>query len=652
MAVSKLSKLSILAEKKYQDTILTLLQGMQNIEVEDSLHIEENQEWLATYFPEMNEFDVTDQSSYNYLLTQIRDAISFIRNHGSSKQRIVTLKRDDMDILQLEKEYDEPSLREMLENIQRLQENWEEAAKNRRYWEEAESWATTWQTIDIEPTDQLRYVSYFLANVPEEQWEEVRAYLTEHHVHLEVHQTTKKDVAFSGLYLKNEAEILGKLSEMGVTFEENPYETSPRKLLTQAKEELKTITENQKIQAIDIGFYKKQVGYLQLNEEILLAKLSRETVKETLASSDYLIVIRGWVDNAELTSIQENLTNFLPDDAVYYSIEAPTRHQIKQNVVPTKLTNKKLIQPFESLTGMYALPKYEEIDPTPWMAPFYLVFFGMMVADLGYGILMLLATTIGLKLLKLPTGTRKFVKMFQLLSVSVIFWGTIYGSAFGVTLPFQLLSPTNDFMTIFMISLIFGGIQIFTGLFLAAKENIKKKAYLSAIGDGFAWQGLLAGIFIGAAGALMLDSTALKNTGITIAIISAISIVLVPLIQSKSKVGGFFSGLYALYGITGYIGDFVSYSRLMALGISGGSIAMAFNMLVGTMPPAARFSIGIVLIVVLQGLNIFLSILGAYVHAARLQYVEFFGKFYEGGGRAFRPFKAEEKYMNIKRKEE
>ncbi|MCD5003232.1 V-type ATP synthase subunit I [Enterococcus saccharolyticus] len=652
MAVSKLSKLSILAEKKYQDTILTLLQGMQNIEVEDSLHIEENQEWLATYFPEMNEFDVTDQSSYNYLLTQIRDAISFIRNHGSSKQRIVTLKRDDMDILQLEKEYDEPSLREMLENIQRLQENWEEAAKNRRYWEEAESWATTWQTIDIEPTDQLRYVSYFLANVPEEQWEEVRAYLTEHHVHLEVHQTTKKDVAFSGLYLKNEAEILGKLSEMGVTFEENPYETSPRKLLTQAKEELKTITENQKIQAIDIGFYKKQVGYLQLNEEILLAKLSRETVKETLASSDYLIVIRGWVDNAELTSIQENLTNFLPDDAVYYSIEAPTRHQIKQNVVPTKLTNKKLIQPFESLTGMYALPKYEEIDPTPWMAPFYLVFFGMMVADLGYGILMLLATTIGLKLLKLPTGTRKFVKMFQLLSVSVIFWGTIYGSAFGVTLPFQLLSPTNDFMTIFMISLIFSGIQIFTGLFLAAKENIKKKAYLSAIGDGFAWQGLLAGIFIGAAGALMLDSTALKNTGITIAIISAISIVLVPLIQSKSKVGGFFSGLYALYGITGYIGDFVSYSRLMALGISGGSIAMAFNMLVGTMPPAARFSIGIVLIVVLQGLNIFLSILGAYVHAARLQYVEFFGKFYEGGGRAFRPFKAEEKYMNIKRKEE
>lgn len=106
-------------------------------------------------------------------------------------------------------------------------------------------------------------------------------------------------------------------------------------------------------------------------------------------------------------------------------------------------------------------------------------------------------------------------------------------------------------------------------------------------------------------------------------------------------------GLYDLYGITSYIGDFVSYSRLMALGISGGSIAAAFNMLVGYMPPAARFTAGIVLIVILQGLNIFLSLLSAYVHAARLQYVEFFGKFYTGGGRAFKPLKPAEKYMNF-----
>ena len=120
------------------------------------------------------------------------------------------------------------------------------------------------------------------------------------------------------------------------------------------------------------------------------------------------------------------------------------------------------------------------------------------------------------------------------------------------------------------------------------------------------------------------------------------------MIQSKSKIQGLASGAYNLYGITGYIGDLVSYTRLMALGISGGSIAAAFNMLVSYMPPIARFSVGILLMVVLHGLNIFLSLLSAYVHGARLQYVEFFGKFYEGGGRAFRPLKTEEKYVNIK----
>src|SRR5699024_5582345 len=226
----------------------------------------------------------------------------------------------------------------------------------------------------------------------------------------------------------------------------------------------------------------------------------------------------------------------------------------------------------------------------------------------------------------------------------------IYGSAFGATLPFQLLNPTEDFLTIFMLSLIFGGVQLFTGLFLAAKEHIRKKEYLSAVSEGFSWQGLLTGLLVWAGGNFVLHSEVLKITGLFLAGLSAFLILLVPTIQSKSKVGGFFSGLYDLYGITSYIGDFVSYSRLMALGISGGSIAMAFNLLVATLPPVLRFSLGIVLLVILQALNLFLSTLSAYVHAARLQFVEFFGKFYEGGGHAFHAFGPEEKYVNLNNK--
>lgn len=218
---------------------------------------------------------------------------------------------------------------------------------------------------------------------------------------------------------------------------------------------------------------------------------------------------------------------------------------------------------------MYSLPKYDEIDPTPWMMPFYLIFFGMMVADTGYGAVMLLITTLAIKFLTLPKGTMNFMKLFQLLSFPTIAWGLIYGSIFGADLPFHLLAPSKDFMAIFGISMIFGGLQIFTGLFLAARENIKRKDYLAAINEGFSWQGILAGILVAAAGSLVVKSSLMTTIGIIIAAFSALFVILIPMITSKSKVGGFFMGLYDLYGVTGYIGDFVSYSRLMALGISG-----------------------------------------------------------------------------------
>ena len=147
---------------------------------------------------------------------------------------------------------------------------------------------------------------------------------------------------------------------------------------------------------------------------------------------------------------------------------------------------------------------------------------------------------------------------------------------------------------------------------------------------------------------MVLNISWIATIGSSIAIIAAVAIVVITVLSSENKWGGLASGLYNLYGISGYVADVVSYTRLMALAVSGGSIASAFNMLVGFLPPIARFTAGIFLIVALQGLNIFLSFLGAYVHGLRLQFVEFFGKFYDGGGRALKPFKTYEKYVDIK----
>ena len=312
------------------------------------------------------------------------------------------------------------------------------------------------------------------------------------------------------------------------------------------------------------------------------------------------------------------------------------------------LKNNKLVKPFESLTEMYSLPKYGELDPTPLLTPFYMVFFGMMVADLGYGLLMLVGTFVLSKKKTLRRSARNFINLFKILSVPVMMWGLIYGSFFGLSLPFHVLSATEDMNSILILSVCFGMIQLLVGLLINGIQLVKKKDYLKSVSESFAWQGILIGAVLLVLGNIVLQNEGLKNAGLILFVISGVLIILIPMITSKSKGKGLVQGMYSFYGITGYIGDLVSYTRLMALGISGGSIAGAFNMLVGFMPPVARFTVGVALIIVLHALNIFLSLLSAYVHGARLQYVEYFGKFFQGGGRKFSPFKPKEKHIDFK----
>lgn len=651
MAVNRLTKMTLLAENRHHDSLLKSLQRFQSVEIEDIFENQENQEWLEAYFPALEEVDQTKEQLYVQWLHQIEKSIVFIRDNGSVKQKIKDLPRKSYTLNELEARFNEEALVSLLNQVAQLQKSWDENTKKLTYWQQAEDWANQWLQYDVSPTEQLDSAKAVQAKVAAESWETVETYLMEQKdVYYELNYSSEKEIKFSFIALNERAvTVQAELITFGVSIEQNPYDESPATLLPKAKKALKECVETSKGLTSEIGYLKGQVSILQLNEEVLLARLTRERAKEHLVLAKYLVVIRAWVNEED----QELLMNQLQaehDQALFFSFESPTKEQIMENKVPTKLRNNRFVSPFEILTGMYSVPKYEEIDPTPWMAPFYLVFFGMMVADLGYGFLTFIGTTLALKYLILPRGTEKFVRLFQILSISIMIWGGIYGSLFGVSLPFQLLVPTEDFMTIFVLSLVFGGIQIYTGLFLAAKEHIKKKDYLSAVSKGFSWQGILTGIFIAAAGSLFLDSPLLTTIGTYLALFCAFLVLLIPMIQSKSKVGGFFSGLYELYGVTGYIGDFVSYSRLMALGISGGSIAMAFNMLVATMPTAARYSVGILLLVALHALNIFLSMLGAYVHAARLQYVEFFGKFYEGGGRPFQTFKTAEKYINVDEK--
>lgn len=648
MAVKEMKKLSIICEKEAQERILRVLQGTQQVEIDDIYADSANEDWLKEYFADSQQNE--DSGSTEALIRQIQELVRFIRDHGSAKEKVTELKRGVTSFGDFEKTFDETKLKKELTTIDQLKERWDQNLAATKQAQAQEDWGTTWQNLDIDIEESRdKNVTALIGILPNDQWEAFQDQLKQTtQIYSEYISNDPKETAFALLYLRKETpNVLELMQDFGARSETKPYPGQPKEILQQAKAELTQLAQERKELAQLIGEKKSQVYHLQQAEEVLLAQNQRELAQAGIVESQYLAVIRGWIGADEVPILKRVLAQAFPNEQVYLSLDDPTAEEIAANKTPTKLKNNPVVQPFEMLTEMYSIPKYDEIDPTPWMMPFYLVFFGMMVADFGYGLLMLVATTVGLKALTLPKGTQRFLKLFQYLSVSTIVWGLIYGSSFGVEMPVYLLSPSKDFMAIFGLSMVFGGIQIFTGLFLAGKENMRKKDYVAAVNQGFSWQGILAGILIAALGAMVVKSQALTMIGAILAIISALAVLLTSVLGAKSKVGGFFMGLYDLYGITSYIGDFVSYSRLMALGISGGSIAAAFNMLVGYMPPAARFTAGIVLIVVLQGLNIFLSLLSAYVHAARLQYVEFFGKFYTGGGRAFRPLKPAEKYMNF-----
>lgn len=325
--------------------------------------------------------------------------------------------------------------------------------------------------------------------------------------------------------------------------------------------------------------------------------------------------------------------------------------------VPIILKNNRIVRAFESITSTYALPKYNEVDPTPLYAPIYALFFGMMSADVGYGMVLVILTSLGLKICNFTPNMKKNVKFFQLIGISTTIWGFLYGSYFGASIPgmWRLFDLSKDFMTILIISIIMGGIHLAYGLLIKAYMQVRDGQYVDMFFDVIAWFLTLGGIIsflLSLAGIISLE---VGNIAKYVMIVGIILLVIGGARASEGNIAKrLVAGIYNVYGISNYIGDFVSYSRLMALGMSGGYIAFSVNMIAGMVwgKTFIGYIAAIIILVLFHAFNLFLSCLGAYVHALRLIYVEFFGKFYEGGGKAFKFFRNKTKYINLDRQYE
>lgn len=332
--------------------------------------------------------------------------------------------------------------------------------------------------------------------------------------------------------------------------------------------------------------------------------------------------------------------------------------------VPVLLENGRFSAPVEGITKMYAMPSKSDVDPTPVMAFFYYLFFGMMLSDAGYGVLMVIGTMIVLKKFRLEESMRKTMIMFRNCGISTIFWGAMFGSWFGdivqvvgreffgkeigsIALWFE---PLDDPIKLLLFSFGLGILHLFLGVAVSFKMTWDEGKKVGAFLDTVPVYLTITGVAPLAASILTDVPQTLKTVGTYLMIAGVALLILTAGRSSKSIFGKFFGGLYALYNMaTGYLGDILSYSRLLALGLATGSIAGVIN-LIGTMPENKAVKLVLLIVVFIVGhvANLAINLLGAYVHTDRLQFVELFGKFYTGGGREFTPFGVNTKYIKFK----
>ncbi len=479
--------------------------------------------------------------------------------------------------------------------------------------------------------------------------------------------------------------LTNALTNLGVDFEMGVYQKSAYFVVMVIEELAKDLTialsacEAEEVnlpesqETFRVGVEQHLHTIAQLNEEVdTLNKLIDEYVSRLSAiktyydkeanrlirehvphqKSEHFIMLEGYVREdqvAQLETVMEKTSSTYDIEVVEDSKEP----------LPTALKNNRFVKPFETITESFSTPNNQEIDPNPVMSIWYWLFFGMMIADLGYGLVLFIGTLLMLKIKKPRGGFKKLLQVFMYSSVSTMLFGIVTGSIFGVgfreiipALPNIFISPVDDPMTVLIASLVFGVFHIMSALVFKAILMIREKDILGALAEAVSWLLILSFgiVFIADMLAILWPSNhVISLISLGFILLGLAFILFLSGRGNKNPFTWVMKGLGGLYGATSYLSDILSYSRLLALALSGAVIAFTMNLLAG-MVAGGLFGLGYIfaILIILVGhlFNFAMSLLSAYVHGGRLQYLEFYGKFYQGGGFAFKPLGYELHYIN------
>ena len=456
-------------------------------------------------------------------------------------------------------------------------------------------------------------------------------------------------------YIDDGDKVAAALKSLGFTFPDSPVKKLPSAAIKEYQEQIAQLEERKEEIIIQIGEYQSSYGDIRFVCDYFLAQIEKYKTLERAGSTDKTIYMEGYVPDKDSDDLKFEL-----EKRFCCQIEFSEPDYDSEDV-PVLIENRSFAAGVESITDMYSPVSNRDIDPNPVMSFFYYGLFGMMLSDAGYGLLMVIAALVAKFKFKVEGSKKKTADFILYCGISTVIWGSLFGGFFGDLIPTICtsflgmekgpdlalwLSPLDNSVSMLLFSFLIGIIHLFVGLAMRFYTLCKRREYVAAVCDVIPVYVFVTGLAIIGKNFISPVSEKAKSVGMILLAAGAALIILTAGRSAKNILGKLGGGFYALYNTTtGYLGDILSYSRLLALCLVTGVIANMVNMM-GAM--FGNIILFVIIFILGHALNITINLIGTYVHTSRLQYVEFFSKFYEGGGRVFTPFRFHSKYHKFK----
>ena len=632
MALLDMKRVSLIAHADSKSAVLKALQNMGAVEI------------VSTKEEDLKKADLEQSlTGLEARLSNVQESLAFIKKYDNAKSSFLTPKpvMTTSALKTMHEKYAEAD--ETIERIKQFTLDLSALKTRRQQLRNKMLQLDPYKKFDasLESIGVSRYTQSLLGTIPTENTSKYNNIQIEY-ADLAYFETLESQPDTFSVYVIMHNDIheklTGELKFIGFSeaYTKELYGT-PHDLLFDYQNEFESLLKETKEYDANAERFVDDKPMLQAMEDHLLTEIARERTIGQLGETGSTFLLEGWIIADQQAVVEKTLLDIAPES--YLAFRDPGEKEIP----PTAHDNAKAIAPFEAVTDMYSITSSKGVDPNFIMAIFYFVIFGMMMADVAYGIILTVGSLLVLKLKKPDGMFRKITSVIMICGISTALWGLFFGNFFSIDgLMTAVINPLQDAMTMLVLCIGIGVVHILTGLGISAYMNIRRGKIWAAVFDNASWMMVLIG-----AGLLALGGV-YATVGTYLMILGAAVLLLTQGRHKKGIVGKAIGGLASLYDVTSYLSDILSYCRIFGMGLATTVIAMVFNriggMFFGSIP---GYVIGVVIMTVGHVFNIAINTLGAFVHTARLQYIEFYSKFFEGGGHAFKPLGMRTKHYRL-----